>query len=122
MESCALNQTLDNPQLTNLFNLLKEVYTTVALFPQYEKFSLSKDTRDIAKKLIRNYILSLSVKSRRITLLMRAQENLFDLLIQLRLAYELQYINDIKLNSFVTQINDINKLIKGSMILASKSK
>ena len=122
MEACALNQMINNPQLTSLFNLLKDIYSAVALFPQYEKFSLSKDTRDITKKLIRNYMLSLSVKSRRMSLLMRTQENLIDLLVLLKLAYDLKYINDIKLNSFVMQINEINKLVKGTIILTSKYK
>ena len=113
-------QVMSNPYITSMYAMLKDIYNIVKLYPQCEKFSLAKDTRDLAKKLIRNYLLSIEVKGKKTFLLMRSQENLFDLLVLLYLAYELRYINEETFIRINKQLYNINKLIKQTILSNTK--
>lgn len=112
-------QMMDNPYITNMINLLRDISNTVRLYPQHEKFSLAKETRDSAKKMIRNYLLSMEIKSKSTYLLSRSQENLFDLLVLIKLAYELRYIPMETFTRINQHLYGINRLIRETILSKS---
>ncbi len=96
-------------------NFVKEIYLTVSKFPPEEKYALTSQMKRAAISILSNIAEGAGRGTEKdfARFLDIANGSAFELETQIYLAFDLEFINEKKLNNLIDNIEEIEKMIYG---------